>query len=143
VLRGDHNRRPCGRPLFNRSDDDHPMAHQQQQRPTFASILGPTFDAIDVIVDRCRMRRLNVGEWMLWENMGAYTTLSSQVARASETNEYAPIRPSVYYFITANDWQSLQHKQQSMPISDDADCQSIASEVSCIDSYASSSSDEL
>lgn len=42
------------------------------------SIWGPTCDGIDVIADRCFLPRvLDIGDWLFFENMGAYTKCSA------------------------------------------------------------------
>lgn len=46
--------------------------------PTEYSIWGPTCDGIDVITERCTLPRiLDVGDWLFFENMGAYTKCSA------------------------------------------------------------------
>lgn len=38
-----------------------------------SSIWGPTCDGLDCIQKTIEMPKLNVGDWLLWKNMGAYT----------------------------------------------------------------------
>jgi ornithine decarboxylase len=46
---------------------------------TIASIWGPTCDSIDCITKATLLPRLNVGDWLYFKNMGAYTiTAASQ-----------------------------------------------------------------
>lgn len=46
--------------------------------PTEYSIWGPTCDGIDLITDRCVLPGvLDVGDWLYFENMGAYTKCSA------------------------------------------------------------------
>ncbi|KAM8980456.1 LOW QUALITY PROTEIN: ornithine decarboxylase-like [Sarcophilus harrisii] len=73
-----------------------------------SSIWGSTCDVLDRIVDYCDLPKMHVGEWMLFQNMGAYT-----VAAAST---YGFQRPSVYYVISGPSWQCMQQiKNQSFP----------------------------
>ena len=44
------------------------------------AVFGPTCDGLDQLCDaeRCSLpRRLDVGDWLLWECMGAYTHTAS------------------------------------------------------------------
>lgn len=43
------------------------------------AIFGPTCDGLDQLCDaeRCHLQRLDVGDWLLWECMGAYTHTAS------------------------------------------------------------------
>ncbi|OXB63064.1 hypothetical protein ASZ78_016786 [Callipepla squamata] len=65
------------------------------------SIWGPTCDGLDRIVERCNMPELQVGDWMLFENMGAYT-----VAAASTFNGFQ--RPTIHYVMSRPAWQLMQ-----------------------------------
>jgi ornithine decarboxylase len=43
-------------------------------RQLFDSTLwGPTCDSVDVIIDRCPMERLDVGDWLVFDDMGFYS----------------------------------------------------------------------
>lgn len=61
------------------------------------SIWGPTCDGLDRIVERCDLPEMHVGDWMLFENMGAYT-----VAAASTFNGFQ--RPTIYYVMSGPTW---------------------------------------
>uniref|UniRef100_A0A8C0GHU7 ornithine decarboxylase n=1 Tax=Chelonoidis abingdonii TaxID=106734 RepID=A0A8C0GHU7_CHEAB len=65
------------------------------------SIWGPTCDGLDRIVERFDMPELQVGDWMLFENMGAYT-----VAAASTFNGFQ--RPAIHYVMSRPAWQLMQ-----------------------------------
>ncbi|XP_060709420.1 ornithine decarboxylase [Hemiscyllium ocellatum] len=65
------------------------------------SIWGPTCDGLDRIVERCSMPELQVGDWMVFENMGAYT-----VAAASTFNGFQ--RPQIFYVMSRPMWQLMQ-----------------------------------
>lgn len=53
------------------------------------SIWGPTVDKIDMIVENLEFPTLNVGDWIMFENMGAYT-----LTGASSLNSFE--LPKVY-----------------------------------------------
>lgn len=57
-----------------------------------ACIFGPTCDSIDVVAKDVKLPRLNVGDWLYFESMGAYT-----LAAASGFNGFFP--PPVKHFI--------------------------------------------
>jgi hypothetical protein len=57
-----------------------------KERLLFAStVFGPTCDSIDVIARSVLLPRLTVGDWMYFQNMGAYT-----MAASSSFNGFAP-----------------------------------------------------
>ena len=64
-------------------DHQHPSARildcrDPYRTPTEYSIWGPTCDGIDIITERCTLPGLlNVGDWLLFEEMGAYTKCSA------------------------------------------------------------------
>jgi diaminopimelate decarboxylase len=58
----------------------------ESNRELFAStVFGPTCDSIDVIARSVLLPRLKVGDWMYFQNMGAYT-----MAAASSFNGFSP-----------------------------------------------------
>lgn len=65
--------------------------------PVFrSSIWGPTCDSIDCITKEALLPELDVGDWLLFEKMGAYT-----VAASSTFNGF--LRPRVQYINTENE----------------------------------------
>ena len=80
-----------------------------------SSTWGPICDGLDHIVERCN---LHVGNWMLFENMGAYT-----VTTASTFNGFQ--RPTMYYVMPGPTWQLMKQIQnQDFPTqSGGAGCQ--------------------
>uniref|UniRef100_A0A8C5VLD5 Ornithine decarboxylase n=1 Tax=Microcebus murinus TaxID=30608 RepID=A0A8C5VLD5_MICMU len=69
-----------------------------------SSIWGPTCDGLDRIVEHCDLPKMHVGDWMLFENMGAYT-----VAAAFTFNGFQ--RPTIYYVMSGPTWQLMQQIQ--------------------------------
>uniref|UniRef100_A0A8C6W2D1 Ornithine decarboxylase n=1 Tax=Nannospalax galili TaxID=1026970 RepID=A0A8C6W2D1_NANGA len=61
------------------------------------SIWGPMCDGLDQIIEYCNLPEMHVGDWMLFENMGAYT-----VAAASTFNGFQ--RPMIYHEIQNHDF---------------------------------------
>ncbi|KAL9618352.1 MAG: hypothetical protein Q9160_006934 [Pyrenula sp. 1 TL-2023] len=64
-------------------DHQHPIAQVLESssgtaKPVEYSIWGPTCDGIDLITERCTLPGLlDVGDWLYFENMGAYTKCSA------------------------------------------------------------------
>jgi len=57
------------------------LIKDHSEEPTLykSSIWGPTCDGLDLVVKECHLPQLNVGEFMVFKNMGAYT-ISGAVA---------------------------------------------------------------
>ncbi|XP_013395990.1 ornithine decarboxylase, partial [Lingula anatina] len=65
-----------------------------------SSLWGPTCDGLDCILKNCAMPSLEVGEWLCFRNMGAYTLV------AGSTFNGMP-RPNVYYYIEDTRWLQM------------------------------------
>lgn len=61
------------------------------------SIWGPTCDGLDRIVEQCDLPELQLGDWLVFENMGAYT-----VAASSTFNGFQ--RPDIHYVMSRHSW---------------------------------------
>uniref|UniRef100_A0A3Q2YC70 Antizyme inhibitor 1b n=1 Tax=Hippocampus comes TaxID=109280 RepID=A0A3Q2YC70_HIPCM len=66
------------------------------------SLWGPTLDQLDFVVERCLLPELNVGDWLLFANMGACGL--DDLAGATCTSPQLP----VYYAATSSDWYEMQ-----------------------------------
>ncbi|KAL1502040.1 hypothetical protein ABEB36_007245 [Hypothenemus hampei] len=62
-----------------------------------SSIWGPTCDGLDQIIENMSLPEMEIGDWMVFEDMGAYT-----LPVASPFNGF-PV-PKVYYGMTQEDW---------------------------------------
>ncbi|XP_066272791.1 ornithine decarboxylase-like [Branchiostoma lanceolatum] len=79
------------------------MRDVDKEEPLFStSVWGPTCDGLDRIMEHCLLPELQVGDWILFEDMGAYT-----MAAASTFNGFG--KPSCYYVADANMWGSNNH----------------------------------
>lgn len=67
-----------------------------------SSIWGPTCDGLDQVVDHVLMPSMSVGDWLIFENMGAYT-----LTAASEFNGF-PV-PRILTIVDENVWRSLKN----------------------------------
>lgn len=90
---------PKCRPLI---DSDN--IHELSSSTTYATILGPTLNNdIDVVQSVARLPHMQVGEWLLWDDMGAYSMGNRETL--GEDNGYAS--PTVYYFVGDKRWQHM------------------------------------
>ena len=64
----------------------------RQGKPLAASIFGPTCDGFDKITEDCLLPDLEVGDLVVWNKMGAYTT-----AAATNFNGFAIANYQYYY----------------------------------------------
>lgn len=67
---------------------------------TSASLWGPTCDGLDLVVPSCRLPVLEEGDWLAFDNMGAYT-----LSAGCEFNGFP--RPAVNYFVRQKDVEML------------------------------------
>jgi len=73
-------------PEPSNSDEDKPLATSS------CKLFGPTCDSIDVVCDGVELPELEIGDWLYFVNMGAYTR-----AAASSFNGFLP--PNSEYYI--------------------------------------------
>jgi len=66
------------------------------ERQYMCSIWGPTCDGLDCIVNECLMPEMDIGEWIIFRNMGAYT-------RAAASCFNGMLKPICYYFLSEQD----------------------------------------
>lgn len=62
-----------------------------------SSVWGPTCDGLDCIIKECRLPEMEVGQWMYFPDMGAYT-----IAAGSTFNGMP--RPSINYICSQDIW---------------------------------------
>jgi diaminopimelate decarboxylase len=86
------------RPLFAHELDFLPSAH------TYGSILGPTLaDEFDVVQSIVHFRQLSVGDWLIWNNLGAYS-LNGHASLGEGDDRHFPI---IFYFSSQTNWDRL------------------------------------
>ncbi|XP_013777517.1 ornithine decarboxylase-like [Limulus polyphemus] len=79
-----------------------PLLPEDSKRDVCCSSLwGPTCDSMDRILQSCYLPDMNVGEWIVFQNMGAYT-----LAAASTFNGFE--KPSVKVVLPLATWVYLQ-----------------------------------
>lgn len=79
--------------LYDHAEVEVEYLKDLETEPKYSSSLwGPTCDGLDCILQQSQMPRLDVGDWVYFQNMGAYT-----LAAGSTFNGMS--RPKVFYFI--------------------------------------------
>nr|XP_058899115.1 antizyme inhibitor 1 isoform X3 [Kogia breviceps] len=81
-----------------------PEVHKKykEDEPLFTSSLwGPSCDELDQIVENCLLPELNVGDWLIFDNMGA-----DSFHEPSAFNDFQ--RPAIYYMMSYSDWYEMQ-----------------------------------
>lgn len=68
-----------------------------------SSVWGPTCDGLDCILEDCRLPEMEVGQWIYFHDMGAYTMC------AGSTFNGMP-RPLCYYYCSAQLWDQVNTK---------------------------------
>ncbi|KAL3078445.1 hypothetical protein niasHT_032461 [Heterodera trifolii] len=98
---------PRGRPLFDvqkcHSSDSKNCDGQMSQFPTI--VWGQTCDGLDQVEAQTVMRQMNVGEWLFYENMGAYTSVA-----ASNFNGFNT--PNSFYAVSESTWKEIKQQRQ-------------------------------
>ncbi|XP_022160145.1 ornithine decarboxylase 1-like [Myzus persicae] len=87
-----------------------PLYDYSSSRPIYeSSIWGPTCDGLDKVVDCANMPLLGLGDWITFENMGAYT-----IPAASTFNGFS--LPKVFAIAKQRIWDMLKNL---MPITEE------------------------
>ncbi|XP_019329081.1 PREDICTED: antizyme inhibitor 2 isoform X1 [Aptenodytes forsteri] len=107
---------PCPRPqLHKRPCPDHP-SHS-------SSLRGPPGHAEDLIADGLELPELQVGDWLIFEDMGAYTIATSSLLGGCP-------RPQITYAMSRVAWKAVQLFQGKPPQTED-DRESVCAPLSC------------
>jgi diaminopimelate decarboxylase len=86
----------------------HIIAKNESNEKYTSSIWGPTCDGLDCINTSIEIPKLNIGEWVLWKNMGAYT-----ISAAVQFNGLPYGKP--LYFMSKQFWDTVRAAFQSVP----------------------------
>lgn len=83
-----------------------PSVHKQNtslDAPVFSSSLwGPSGDDLDQVVEHCLLPQLNIGDWLVFTQAGAYS-MGQPLCAATDSPP-----PPVYYVISSRDWFEMQ-----------------------------------
>jgi len=86
---------------FLPSQDDEGRTAAYQREPLLTTLWGPTCDSMDLIRKDIILPEMEVGEWMLFKEMGAYT-----IAAASTFNGFQ--LPKLKYHLPSHTLEALQ-----------------------------------
>uniref|UniRef100_A0A183BIN2 Orn_DAP_Arg_deC domain-containing protein n=1 Tax=Globodera pallida TaxID=36090 RepID=A0A183BIN2_GLOPA len=95
---------PRGHPLFETSHAVEYSAGAETKLLFPTIIWGQTCDGLDQVEAQTEMRKMNVGEWLYYENMGAYTSVA-----ASNFNGFSV--PNSFYAISESAWKAIEKLQ--------------------------------
>ncbi|XP_069613177.1 antizyme inhibitor 2 [Ranitomeya imitator] len=87
-----------------------PVLHKKPSpdQPLFnSSLWGPTCDGLDQIAEHLQLPELQLGDWLLFDNMGAYT-----VAASSTFNGFQQSR--IHYAMPRAAWEAVQLLQKGL-----------------------------
>ncbi|XP_040192945.1 antizyme inhibitor 2 [Rana temporaria] len=93
-------------------DHAHPKPILQKKpspdQPVYTSSLwGPTCDGMDKIAECLQLPELDVGDWLLFENMGAYTVASSSTFNGFQKTD-------IHYAMPRASWEAVQLLKQGL-----------------------------
>lgn len=83
---------------------------------TNSSVWGPTCDGLDKINDTCLLPELNIGDWLLYKDMGAYT-----ISGHSSFNGFA--KPIAHYYCTDKESVELEKLLVGSQLMEQIPCQ--------------------
>ncbi|EDV19168.1 uncharacterized protein TRIADDRAFT_62376 [Trichoplax adhaerens] len=70
---------------------------------TNAVLFGQTCDSLDLLLNECSLPKLNAGDWIYFEEVGAYS-----LVLATEFNSFK--KPKCFYYIQEEFWNEIQGK---------------------------------
>lgn len=85
-------------------------AGAEGQNTLVSTVWGPTCDSMDKVVDRVNLPKLEVGDWLYFEDMGAYTCCASSTFNGFE-------RPDKHYIYSATSEADLASIPAGFPVS--------------------------
>ena len=95
------------------------LDHSDQPLYSGSSVWGPTCDGLDCVLESVELPDLNIGDWVVFPNMGAYTLA------AGSTFNGMP-RPSIYNFMSEEKFDEVREyfteENTSEPAAEDAPC---------------------
>ncbi|XP_070805341.1 antizyme inhibitor 2 isoform X1 [Pituophis catenifer annectens] len=89
-----------------------------------SSFWGPTGDGLDRIADGLELPELQVGDWLIFENMGAHTVLAPSSFQGS------PSTP-IYYAMSRVAWEAVQLLQGKSLYPEEEERESTCAPLSC------------
>jgi len=79
---------------------------------SYGKIVGPTADEFDVVQDQCQLKQMDIGSWLIWQNMGAYTMNNC----ASLDDDDSCDAPEIHYFANEHEWKFASSSTQYIDV---------------------------
>ncbi|NP_001280660.1 antizyme inhibitor 2 [Dasypus novemcinctus] len=93
------------------------------EQPLYSSSLwGPAVAGWDCVAEGLRLPQLHVGDWLVFENMGAYTVGTGSLLRGTQACH-------VTYAMSRVAWEAL--REQLLPAEEDEDAEGVCKPLSC------------
>ncbi|XP_061453136.1 antizyme inhibitor 2 [Rhineura floridana] len=89
-----------------------------------SSFWGPTGDGLDRIADGMELPELHVGDWLIFENMGAHTMPASSVPSGAQ-------QAQIHYAMSRMAWEATQLLQGKLLHPEEEDRESTCAPLSC------------
>jgi len=86
-----------------------PQAEEAAGPGFSSSVWGPTCDGLDCILTEVRLPELQVGEWMYFEDMGAYTMCAGSCFNGMP-------RADVHWYCHQNIWDAVERLRRGEPV---------------------------
>ncbi|XP_028367997.1 antizyme inhibitor 2 isoform X2 [Phyllostomus discolor] len=87
-----------------------------------SSLWGPALDGCDCVAEGLWLPQLHVGDWLVFENMGAYTVGMSSLFGGARTCH-------ITYAMSRVAWEAL--REQLLPAEQDGDAEGVCKPLSC------------
>lgn len=111
------NCEPQCTPLFDDNNDANTFSSQQQQENemerVYGTVIGPMGledPETDTIQPMCHFRQLNIGDWLIWADMGAYT-FGNDASLDDDGLEDSPSgSPAIFCFASRRNWDRVSQR---------------------------------
>ncbi|XP_053124382.1 antizyme inhibitor 2 isoform X2 [Hemicordylus capensis] len=104
-----------------------PILHKKPSPdpPLYSSSLwGPTGDGLDRVAESMELPELHVGDWLIFENMGAHTVPASSWLRGAQ-------QTPIHYTMSRMAWEAVQLLQGKLLHPEEEDRESTCAPLSC------------
>ncbi|XP_076231000.1 ornithine decarboxylase 1-like [Calliopsis andreniformis] len=83
-----------------------PLYQPSSEKKFLSFVWGPTLDSIDCVLKNVMLPEFNIGDWLMWQNMGAYSVSFSITFNGYKT-------PTIYPFVRKSHWEGIASYLQS------------------------------
>ncbi|KAI6178707.1 Ornithine decarboxylase [Aphelenchoides besseyi] len=72
----------------------------------YGSVMGPDFgdSRFDTVQPQCHFRQMSEGEWLFWENLGAYSMNNCEML---DDTDGGCLQPQIFYFANEMAWKNI------------------------------------